>query len=163
MKRIYLLSWTAIVWWLMPHALAEARFAVKLVVSSETAQQVATNESSPQRRDARPHPVFQAKANENLTLHWRLDAKGATSLENVLVHFYVAQVDESDPKQLPNLKKPENVVLEGALTMDFKGKNGAQSELSFRAPPGRYWVRVEALHDLLPPNEPVAAMELEVK
>jgi len=140
-------------------------FVATLEVSNGSAKQVATNEPSLQRRAAAPRPVFHAKANENLTLHWEIRAGRDTALEDMLVHFYVAQVQGTDPDGLPDLAKPDNVVLEGALTMDFKEKNAAQSKLTFRvSKPGRYLARIEAQHkDLSPSDEPSAVIELEVK
>jgi hypothetical protein len=137
----------------------------RLGVSNRSAAQVATNEPSLQRRAAAPRPVFLAKANENLTLRWEVRANRDTALEDVLVHFYVARIEGSDPEGVPDLAKPENVVLEGALTMDFKEKNATQSKLTFRvSKPGRYLARVEAQHkDLSPSDEPSAVIELEVK
>jgi hypothetical protein len=118
-----------------------------------------------QHRVATPRPVFRVKANENLTLRWEIRAERDTTLEDMLVHFYVARVQGTDPDGLPDLSKPENVVLEGALTMDFKEKNAAQSKLTFRVSnPGRYLARVEAQHkDLSASDEPSAVIELEVK
>jgi hypothetical protein len=105
------------------------------------------------------------KAEENLTLRWEVRAERDTALEDMLVHFYVARIQGAEPDGLPDLSKPENVVLEGALTMDFKEKNTSQSKLTFRvSKPGRYLARVEAQHKDLPPSdEPSAVIELEVK
>jgi len=140
-------------------------FVARLEVSNGSAKQVATNEPSLQRRITAPRPVFHAKANENLTLHWEIRAGRDTVLEDMLVHFYVAHVQGADPDGLPDLAKPDNVVLEGALTMDFKEKNAAQSKLTFRvSKPGRYLARIEAQHkELSPSDAPSAAIELEVK
>ena len=132
-------------------------------MSSATAKLALTNAALPNLRQPEVRPVFHAKATENLTLHWTLTAKAAKLFEDVLVHFYVARVD--GPDQQPDLKKPENVVLEGALTMDFKGGNSTSSDVKFQVDkPGNYVVRVEAQHpDLSALDEPFAAINLVVK
>ena len=162
-RRIRLiLVWLAICCARLSGAAAED-FAATLELSSATAKLALTNAALPNLRQPEVRPVFHAKATENLTLHWTLTAKAAKLFEDVLVHFYVARVD--GPDQQPDLKKPENVVLEGALTMDFKGGNSALSDVKFQVDkPGNYVVRVEAQHpDLSALDEPFAAINLVVK
>ena len=162
-RRIRLiLVWLAICCARLSGAAAED-FAATLELSSATAKLALTNAALPNLRQPEVRPVFHAKATENLTLHWTLTAKAAKLFEDVLVHFYVARVD--GPDQQPDLKKPENVVLEGALTMDFKGGSSARTGLKFQVDkPGNYVVRVEAQHpDLSALDEPFAAINLMVK
>ena len=163
MRSRCVLSWLIFWMWAIPSVSASDALAVTLEVSGARAKKVATNAASPDRRRASERSIFHAEVNESLTLHWVLEAKFDPSVPDVLVHFYVAHVD--GPNQLPDLTKPENLVLEGALTMDFEQKNSAQSSLTFRvSKPGRYLVRVEAQHeDLSPLEPPFAAMDLEVR
>ena len=163
-RRIRLiLVWLAICCARLAGAAAAEDFAATLELSSATAKLALTNAALPNLRQPEVRPVFHAKATENLTLHWTLTAKAAKLFEDVLVHFYVARVD--GPDQQPDLKKPENVVLEGALTMDFKGGNSASSDVKFQVDkPGNYVVRIEAQHADLPAlDEPFASMRLEVR
>ena len=163
-RRIRLiLVWLAICCARLSGAAATEDFAATLELSSATAKLALTNAALPNLRQPEVRPVFHAKATENLTLHWMLTAKAAKLFEEVLVHFYVARVD--GPDQQPDLKKPENVVLEGALTMDFKRGSSARTGLKFQVDkPGNYVVRIEAQHADLPAlDEPFASMRLEVR
>jgi len=108
--------------------------------------------------------VIEGKTNEEFTLHWTMRNAGKTLIEDVLVHFFVAEEDQLGQRAVPNLR-PEKVVLEGALTMDFNSTNSATGTLSFRIQkPGAYLVRVEAQN--LPDaviEPPVAALDLRIR
>ncbi len=144
-------------------AAASENFTATLQLSSATEKLAMTNASLPALHRPDVRSVFHAKATENLALDWTLTASAGKLFDDVLVHFYVARVD--GPDQQPDLKKPENVVLEGALTMDFKGGSSARTGLKFQVDkPGNYVVRVEAQHpDLSALDEPFAAINLVVK
>ena len=163
MRRCLIFFWLAICCSRTPAAAAAEHFTVTLELSSATGKLAITNASPLDLRQREIRPVFHAKAGENLTLHWTLTARAAKLFEDVLVHFYVARVD--GPDQRPDLKKPENVVLEGALTMDFNVGNSASSDVKFQVDkPGDYIVRVEAQHaDSSPLDEPFASMRLEAR
>ncbi len=64
------------------------------------------------------------------------------TLENVVVHFYVAQQTKVGQKELPDLKG--DVVTESAFEMDFKpgSKAGQRTKLKIDTP-GVYLIRVE--------------------
>ena len=67
------------------------------------------------------------------------------TLENVVVHFYVAREAKAGQKAIPDLGIEENVVLESAIEMDFKPGAKAGARMTLRAPkPGNYLIRIES-------------------
>ena len=137
-------------------------------VSGARGKQIARSTAvSPKARpESRPEsrPVLEGKRDEEFTLQWTMRNAGKKPIEDVLVHFFVAEQDQTGQREPPNLR-PERVVLEGALTMDFNSTNSAIGTLSFRAPkPGDYLVRVEARN--LPEEmleQPAAALDLKIR
>ena len=66
-----------------------------------------------------PRPVLKAKVNEPIRIKYLLtNVYPHKTLENVVVHFYVARQSKVGQKELPDLKG--DVVLESAFDMDFK-------------------------------------------
>ena len=64
------------------------------------------------------------------------------TLENVVVHFYVARQEKVGQKELPDLKG--DVVIESAFEMDFKpGSKAGQRTMLKIDTPGVYLIRVE--------------------
>lgn len=90
-----------------------------------------------------PRVVFHAKQGELLLIKWTIKHDGGdTTLRNVLVHFFVDAEKEAGQQALPKLG--EDVVHEGALTLDFKPGDDAKGEFTLKAPPpGAYLIRVE--------------------
>src|SRR5262249_1702174 len=64
------------------------------------------------------------------------------TLENVVVHFFIARQEKEGQKDLPDVRG--DVIIETAFDMDFKpgGKAGQRSTLRIDTP-GAYLVRVE--------------------
>ena len=66
-----------------------------------------------------PRPVLKAKVNEKIRIEYLLtNVYPHKTLENVVVHFYVAHQKKVGQKELPDLKG--DVVIETAFDMDFK-------------------------------------------
>ena len=90
-----------------------------------------------------PRPVLRAKVNEPIRIQYLLtNVYPHKTLENVVVHFFVARQSKVGQKELPDLKG--DVVLESAFDMDFKpgGKAGQRTTLKIDTA-GVYLIRVE--------------------
>ncbi len=75
-----------------------------------------------------PRPVLKAKVNEPIRIQFLLtNVYPHKTLENVVVHFFIAKQKKVGQKELPDLKG--DVVIETAFDMDFKpgGKAGQRS------------------------------------
>jgi hypothetical protein len=108
-----------------------------------------------------PRPVLRAKVNEPLKIQFLFtNVYPHKTLENVVVHFFVARQQKVGQHELPDLKG--EVVLETAFDMDFKpgGKAGARSTLKIDAP-GVYLIRVET-RNTQSDHEHFAAIDLVV-
>ncbi|MHB8522233.1 MAG: hypothetical protein ACYDH9_15950 [Limisphaerales bacterium] len=116
-----------------------------------------------QPRDSR-RAVLHARVNEPLTVRWTCVSPDGKAVPDVLVHFFVVREDRLNQAQVPDLKL-DRVVVESALTMDFKDRDPAKANLSFKVDqPGTYLVRIEAqTPDATQLTENFAALDLEVK
>jgi hypothetical protein len=137
--------------------------AVEVEIQGPVEKQVAENQPLP-ARSPRPRPVFHAQAGDRLSARWKFSGGHDPAFEDVLLHFYVVKLNrlgQVEPRDL----KPEDVVIETGLTMDFKGKDTAAGRFVFRVrDPGVYLARVEALNWPAATLEiPFAAMDLEIK
>lgn len=108
-----------------------------------------------------PRVVLMTTVDAPVSVKWSVRRTDKEPVKDVLVHFFVVKIDKADQPEVPKLTK--NVVAESALTMDFKGQDKAEGEISFAAPnPGRYLLRLE-LKNAGKKDEPFAALELLVK
>ena len=90
-----------------------------------------------------PRPVIKAKVNEPIRIQYLLtNVYPHKTLENVVVHFFIARQNKVGQKELPDLKG--DVVMETAFDMDFKpgSKAGQRSTVKIDAP-GVYLIRIE--------------------
>ena len=108
-----------------------------------------------------PRPVLKVKVNEPIRIKYVLtNVYPHKTLENVVVHFYVARQEKVGQKELPDLK--DDVVLESAFDMDFKpgAKAGQRTTLRIDTP-GVYLIRVES-RNTQSDHEHFAAIDLVV-
>jgi hypothetical protein len=106
-----------------------------------------------------PRAVLNVAVNTAVTVKWtaRKTDQGAVA-KDVLVHFFVVKVDRPDQQEVPKLTK--GVVVESALTMDFKSQDKAEGEITFTvANAGCYLIRLELKAG---GSEPFAALDLLV-
>ena len=91
-----------------------------------------------------PRPVLKAKAGEPIKVQWIFtNVYPHKTLENVVVHFFIARQEKVGQKELPDLRG--DVVLETAFDMDFKpGRQGGGRNTVRIDAPGVYLVRVES-------------------
>jgi hypothetical protein len=127
---------------LAPAARAE-HAKITLDVVAPGGQQTAHVDQTPPASGKNPRPVLKAKAGEPIRVNWMLtNVYPHKTLENVVVHFFVAREEKAGQKELPDLAG--DVVLESAFEMDFKpgAKAGMRNTLKIDTP-GAYLIRVE--------------------
>jgi hypothetical protein len=108
-----------------------------------------------------PRPVIKAKVNEPIKIQYLLtNVYPHKTLENVVVHFFIARQKKAGQKELPDLKG--DVVMESAFDMDFKpgSKAGQRSTVKIDAP-GAYLIRIES-RNTQSDHEHFAAIDLIV-
>lgn len=118
---------------------------INLDVTAKRSQQTAFVDQTPPDWGKNPRPVVKAKAGEPIKIQYMLtNVYPHKTLENVVVHFYVAKEEKVGQKETPNLGVETNVVQESAFEMDFKpgGKAGARMTIKVDVP-GAYLIRVE--------------------
>ncbi len=137
---------------------------ISLDVSASGEQATAFVDQTPPEHGKNPRPVIKARAGEPVKIQWTLtNIYPHKTLENVVVHFYVARQDKVGQKPTPDLGVEANVVLESAFEMDFKpgAKAGARNTLRVDRP-GVYLVRVES-RQTQSDHEHFAAVDLVVE
>ncbi len=108
-----------------------------------------------------PRPVIKAKVNDPIRIQYLLtNVYPHKTLENVVVHFFIARQKTVGQKELPDLKG--DVVMETAFDMDFKpgSKAGQRSTFKIDAP-GVYLIRIET-RNTQSDHEHFAAIDLVV-
>ena len=118
-----------------------AKINLEVTVGRETA--TAHVDQTPPDSGKAPRPVVKAKVNETIRINYLLtNVYPHKTLENVVVHFYIAKQDKVGQKELPDLKG--DVVTESAFEMDFKpgGKAGQRTTLKIDSA-GVYLIRIE--------------------
>ncbi|HEX3313836.1 MAG TPA: hypothetical protein VHR72_03040, partial [Gemmataceae bacterium] len=87
--------------------------------------------------------VQMAGVDGSITVKWTVrSADQAPAVKDAVVHFFVVKEEAPDQQEVPKLNK--NVVVESALTMDFKAKDKTEGEITFKAPQaGAYLLRLE--------------------
>ncbi|WP_435008473.1 hypothetical protein P12x_005681 [Tundrisphaera lichenicola] len=120
---------------------------INLDVNASGEQVTAFVDQTPPEYGKNPRPVIKARAGEPIKIQFLLtNVYPNKTLENVVVHFYVARQEKAGQKPTPDLGDEGVVVLESAFDMDFKpgGKAGARHSLKIDQP-GAYLVRVESI------------------
>ena len=88
-------------------------------------------DQTPPENGKNPRPVVKVKVGEPIKIQWMLtNVYPHKTLENVVVHFYVAKQEKVGQKPTPDLSVEANVVMESAFEMDFKpgAKAGARKK-----------------------------------
>jgi hypothetical protein len=119
-----------------------AKINLDVTIGRETVS--AHVDQTPPDSGKNPRPVVKARVNEPIRIQYLLtNVYPHKTLENVVVHFYVARQSKVGQKELPDLKG--DVVLESAFDMDFKpgGKAGQRTTLKIDTA-GVYLIRVES-------------------
>ncbi len=116
---------------------------INLDVVAPGGQETAFVDQTPPASGKNPRPVLKAKAGETIKIQWSYtNTYPKKTLENVVVHFFVAKEEKVGQKDLPDLNG--DVVLESAFEMDFKpGAKAGQRQTLRIDHPGAYLIRVE--------------------
>jgi hypothetical protein len=134
---------------------------ISLEVATAREQVTAFVDQTPPEWGKNPRPVLKAKVNEPIRINYLLtNVYPHKTLENVVVHFFIAPQMKVGQKELPDLKG--DVVMETAFDMDFKpgSKAGQRSTLKITTP-GVYLVRIET-RNTQSDHEHFAAIDLVV-
>jgi hypothetical protein len=134
---------------------------INLEVSAPGGQVSASVDQTPPAWGKNPRPVLKAKVNEPIRINFLLtNVYPHKTLENVVVHFFIASQKKVGQRDLPDLKG--DVVTETAFEMDFRpgGKAGQRSTVRI-AKPGIYLVRVET-RNTQSDHEHFAAIDLVI-
>ena len=140
-------AWTSVALLALIPAAARAEHAkINLDVTTPRGQESAFVDQTPPASGKIPRPVIKAKAGETIKVQWIFtNIYPHKTLEDVVVHFYVAREGKAGQKDLPDLSNADDVVLETAYEMDFKpgAKSGARASFKIDKP-GSYLVRVDS-------------------
>jgi hypothetical protein len=134
---------------------------INLEISTPRGSVSAFVDQTPPDSGKNPRPVLKAKVNERIRIEYLLtNVYPHKTLENVVVHFYVARQKKVGQKELPDLNG--DVVIETAFDIDLKpgGKAKQRSTLKIDTP-GVYLVRIET-RNTQSDHEHFAAIDLVV-
>ena len=157
-----ILSWAVIVGTLAMTSTARAEHAkINLDVSTGRENVSAFVDQTPPEWGKNPRPVIKAMVNQPIRVQYLLtNVYPHKTLENVVVHFFIAQQNKVGQKELPELKG--DVVMETAFDMDLKPGAKAGQRSTFRIDaPGVYLIRIET-KNTQSDHEHFAAIDLEV-
>jgi hypothetical protein len=135
---------------------------IQLHVSSPRGEQTAFVDQTPPEAGKNPRPILKAKAGDTITYDWVFtNVYPHKTLENVVVHFFIARATKVGQKDLPDLSG--DVALEAAFDMDFKPgtKAGQRGRLKIDQP-GVYLIRMET-RQTQSDHEHFAAIDLVVE
>lgn len=135
---------------------------INLDVVASGGQQTAFVDQTPPASGKNPRPVLKAKAGAPIKVQWVLtNVYPHKTLENVVVHFFIARQNKVGQKDLPDLNG--DVVVESAFEMDFKpgAKAGQRSTVRVHQP-GVYLVRIET-RQTKSDHEHFAAIDLVIE
>lgn len=135
---------------------------ITLDASAGEEQKTAFMDQTPPEFGKNPRPVLKVKAGRPIKVQWvftNLDPH--KTMENVVIHSYVARQGKVGQKDLPDLSG--DVAMETAFEMDFKpgSKAGARSTLKLDEP-GAYLLRIES-RQTKSDHEHFAAIDLLVE
>lgn len=137
---------------------------VQLDVTTPGDRQTAFVDQTPPDSGKNPRPVVKAKAGEPVKIQYLFtNVYPNKTIQDVVLHFYVARIDAVGQKELPVLDGGPRVVLETAFDMDFRpgGKGGGRTTVKIDTP-GVYLVRVES-RETQSDHEHFAAIDLVVE
>jgi hypothetical protein len=135
---------------------------INLDVVTSTDQKTAHVDQTPPAHGKNPRPVVKGKVNEPIKIQWLFqNTYPNKTVENVVVHFFIAREEKAGQKELPDLQG--DVVLESAFDMDFKpGAKAGQRQTVKIDKPGAYLVRVES-RQTQSDHEHFAALDLVIE
>jgi len=140
-------------------------FAIDLVAESGGKGQTANAETLAAGVKAKTRAVLHVKAGARVKVKWTVtNSHAKDSFKDVLVHFFVVKEDQVGQQVVPKLGK--GVIVESALTMDFRPGDKTRGELTFTIDvPGAYLLRLETIGAAIEPDahEHYATLDLAVE
>ncbi len=135
---------------------------INLDVTGPAGQVSASVDQTPPEWGKNPRPVLKVKVNEPVRINFLLtNVYPHKTLENVVVHFFVAPEKKTGQHDLPDLSR--EVLTETAFEMDFKPGGKAGQRMTIRIDkPGVYLVRAET-RNTQSDHEHFAAIDLVVE
>jgi hypothetical protein len=135
---------------------------INLEVAGPNDKQTAFVDQTPPDSGKNPRPILKARAGEPIRIQWVMtNVYPHKTLENVVVHFFIAREEKVGQKDLPDLQG--DVVLETAFDMDFKpGAKAGQRNTVRIDSPGVYLIRVES-RQTQSDHEHFAAIDLVIE
>jgi hypothetical protein len=119
-------------------------FAIELEVKGPKVNHTARAETAGLGVKPKPRAVVEVQAGDQVTVKWTLTSSSKDTIKDVLVHLYAVKISKAGDPPPPKLDK--DVLLETALTMDFKPKDKSQGELTLKPEkPGVYLLRLETI------------------
>jgi hypothetical protein len=137
-----------------------AKINLDVVVPGD--QKTAFVDQTPPASGKNPRPVIKARVGDPIKVEWLFtNTYPHKTIENVVMHFFIARQEKVGQKELPDLKG--DVVIESAFDMDFKPgtKAGARTTVKIDTP-GVYLIRVES-RQTQSDHEHFAAIDLVVE
>jgi hypothetical protein len=134
---------------------------INLDVSTGRENVSAFVDQTPPEWGKNPRPVIKATVNQPIRVQYLLtNVYPHKTLENVVVHFFIAPQNKVGQKELPDVKG--DVVMETAFDVDLKpgAKAGQRSTVKIDAP-GVYLIRIET-KNTQSDHEHFAAIDLVV-
>jgi len=156
--------------WLMPMLIAalaapaaraeHAKISLDVEAGGET--KTAFVDQTPPEWGKNPRPVVRAAAGAPVKIQWVLtNVYPHKTLENVVVHAFIAKEAKVGQKELPPLGG--DVILESAFDMDFRpGSKAGQRHTVRIDAPGVYLIRVES-RNTQSDHEHFAAVDLVIE
>lgn len=146
-------------------SLAHAEHArISLDVATSRGEVTAHVDQTPPESGKNPRPVIKARVNERVRVRWLFtNLYPHKTLENVVLHFYVAREEQVGQKSLPDLSSDDAAEVETALEMTFKPGSKAGQKSTIRLDtPGVYLIRIES-RETQSDHEHFAAIDLVVE
>jgi hypothetical protein len=140
-------------------------FVINLEVKAVKVRTTAHEELANVGRKPSARIALNAKAGDPITVHWTMShSESNDTAKDVLIHFFVVRETQAGQRAVPKLDK--GVIVESALTMDFKPRDKTEGDLVFAIPKrGCYLIRLEtigAAHGI-DEHEQFAALDLVVQ
>jgi hypothetical protein len=140
-------------------------FVIDLEVKAAKVRKTAHEEMANASRKPSARIALNAKAGDSIMVHWKMSHPGPNdTAKDVLVHFFVVRETQAGQQAVPKLDK--GVIVESALTMDFKPRDKTEGDMVFAIPKwGCYLIRLEtvgAAHGI-DEHEQFAALDLVVQ
>jgi hypothetical protein len=146
MIRISSIALAHLAWVAFSNPTRAEHFAIELEVKGPKASHTARTETAGLGVKPKPRAVLEVQAGDQVTVKWTLTSTSKDTIKDVLVHSYAVKISKAGDPPPPKLAK--DVLLETALTMDFKPKDKSHGELTLKPEkPGVYLLRLETIVD----------------